>query len=138
MPGAPHRDLWVEADHFHAEREHSIGDFDADGAEADNAKRAAWEFEAKELFLAGLNFFLQIIAGVLQAPDIFPCGTDISRREQQARNCQFFYRIRVGTRRIEHRNASHAQLFNWNVVHSRTRSTDCDDGFRNIHVMHVV
>ena len=41
LPGALHGDLRIVAEHLHAEAQRRVRDFDADGAEADDAERAA-------------------------------------------------------------------------------------------------
>ena len=79
--------------------ERGIGDFDADGAEPDDAERASGQFVADEVLLALLHRLFDRVVVALQGAHEVPGLADVARGEEQAREHQLLHRVRVRARR---------------------------------------
>ena len=93
-----HGDLRVVAQHLHAEAQRGVGDFDADGAEADDAERAARQFEADEVLLALLDRDVDGVIVTLLRLGEGPGLADVARGQEHAGEHQLFHGIGVGAR----------------------------------------
>ena len=81
----------------------------ADGAEPDDAQRAAGDFRADELLLAGLDGLVQLGVGALERCARNPSAWHRWRHPRiRPGDHQFLDRVRVRARRVEHRNAARA------------------------------
>ncbi len=137
LPGALHGDLRIVTEHFHAQAERGIRDLDTDRPESHDAERAAGQLVANELLLALLHRLLDRVIVALERADVAPGLADVARREEQAREHQFLDRVRVRAGRVEHRDATAAQLRDGHVVGARAGARDREHALGNLHRVHV-
>ena len=79
------RQARVEPDDVHAEADRGVGHQAADGAEADDAERAARQLESREVLLAGFHGLAQLFVGPFEALREIPRFADLPARQDQTR-----------------------------------------------------
>jgi hypothetical protein len=102
-----------------------ISQHGTDGAEADDAQRAARQFVADEMLLAGFHLLVQRLVVAVQAIDeIQIAGSHVARAHQHAGDDQFLDRIGVGAGGVEHDHAALAHGLDRDVVGAGAGAAD--------------
>jgi hypothetical protein len=104
LPGTSHRNARIIAHDVHSQRARGIGDQHADGAQTEHAQGAARQLETRELLLFRLDRLIEPLVVALQSARVIPRLADIARRDQHARQHQFFNGVGVGARCVKHRD----------------------------------
>ena len=137
-PGRIYGDFRVEAANCHAQLDGRVSHHAADGAEPDDAQRAARQLDARIAFLARLDPCLEVRCILGQCIDEANGRDHVASAEQQRRQHQFFHCIGVRPGRIEHGHASLRHLSHGDIVGSGARPANGLDGGRDCHVVHIV
>lgn len=81
-----------------------------------NPERAATQFVADKVFLAGFNLLVQRFVVADQSADELECRENVARPHQHAGDDQFLDRVRIGAWGIENNNAFLAHGLDRDVV----------------------
>ena len=136
-PGGVDRDLGVEAQHVHAQRNGGFGHQAADLAQAHDAQRLAGQLVAGKLLLALFHGPVEVGRCDVQIRHEAQRRCNLARRHQHAGNHHLLHRVGVGARRVEHRHAARTHRLDRNVVGARTRAADGTHAGRDGHRVQV-
>ena len=137
-PGRFDGNVRVVADDIHAELDSRFGQFGADGAQADNAQRAAPQFVADEALFARLDLLLQRFIIADQPADEAQCRKEIARAHQHAGDHQFLDGIGVSAGCIENDDALFAHRFDRNVISPSAGASDAQYAGGDRHFVHIL
>ena len=135
-PGGFDGDFRVVADDLHAQRDRRFGELRADGAEADDAQRAAAQFVPDEIFLAGFDLLVQRLVVAAQAADEGQRRGEVARADEHAGDDQLLDRVGVGAGRVEDDDAAFAHRLDWNVVGAGAGAADGQDAVGDGQFVH--
>src|SRR5256885_6718962 len=99
-----------------------VGDQAADLAEADHTERVSGQLETRKGLLAALHRLVDVAAAAVQTLHELEGRAEIARRDQHPGEHQFLYRVGVGARRIEHRDAALGERWHGDIVDPSARA----------------
>ncbi len=137
-PGGVDGDFRVEADDVHAELNGRLGEHRADGAEADDAERAAAQLMADVVLLAGFDLLVQRFVVAEEAVDEGQRRRDVARAHQHAGDHQLLDGVGVGAGGVEDDHAAFAHGLGRDVVGAGAGAADSQHTGGDRHVVHYL
>ena len=135
LPCRLYRYIWVIPIDFHSKLKRCVRNQGTDGSKSDNAKLFACDFTSGKCFLCLFrrlcNVFIVLIC-------FYPVNTAYNITGCQKQSCkhQFFYTVCIGSRCVEDNNPLFCAFIQWDVVNSRTGSSDYFQLCIKFHFMH--
>lgn len=125
----------IEAEHVHAQPYRIVADLHAYRAEPDDAERFAEYLVPGKSFFAFFDLSGNIVAGERARP--LDAAYYIARGEEERAHGEFFDRVGVSSRRIEHDDAALGVLCDGDIIDAGASARDRDDAFRQVVAVHV-
>ena len=121
--------------HFHTEIFCHISHFNANCAQSDNSKFFIPDFRSRKILFCLFRRFRNIFF-ILIGKNPFDSAHNISGSKQHTRNNKLFHTIGIRTRRIKYDDSFFRTLIERNIVDTGARPRDCQQIFRQFHIVH--